>query len=333
MSGADQMMLDSVPKLGWGKNRECTFLGALEAALAVTDHPCTYSDLMGWSGMAFRVRWFAGNENSRWCGSSAVAEMEEEIAATANATGWPLRVEFLDAGNSEALERYAANVVASINSGRPVLAYEPKLNMDVVFGYEEGGKLLLLRDYFQPDEPVRLAPSGLGFLSFFIGEHGEGLSPHEGLLEALRIAVRNWHRERFSEGPGEYWYGKAALTRWINDLGEASGFTPEEQGNLCFVSRWSFSSMHDARKAAVTFLREHAPLLKDTAAQAVLRAAEIYEREVELLDSASASKDAFVSSDVGQWSPEMRQREIEILTRAKEIEEEAIAEIERALKS
>ena len=88
-------VLDNVPALGWGKGKECTFAGALEAAMAVTDHPCKYSDIMGFTSLAFRVRWFKGPDGRGICPSCAVGEMEEEIRAAERATGWPLRVEVL----------------------------------------------------------------------------------------------------------------------------------------------------------------------------------------------------------------------------------------------
>lgn len=52
----DKVWIEGVPTLQWGKNRETTFAGALEAAPAVTRHPYTATQLMGFSGLAFRVR-------------------------------------------------------------------------------------------------------------------------------------------------------------------------------------------------------------------------------------------------------------------------------------
>ena len=323
-------VIEGVPTLGWGKQRECTFLGALEAALAVTNHPARYTDLMGWSGMAFRVRWFAGNEKARWCPSCAVGEMEEEIQAVEHTTGWPLRISFVEKENAAAMQRLTADFVASINAGRPVLAYEPRGNMDVVFGYQDGGKILLLRDYFQPDTPLQLAASELGFLVLFLGEHGEGMPRPEALVRSLRIAVRNWRRERFAEGPGEYWYGEAALNRWRADIAEADSFSDEEKGQLCFVGRWNYSTMHDARLAAVSFLRESADLLPSKGRQALERAAQLYQQEAEFLSSALASRDAFTGS-CQDWSAPMRRREQELLSQAQGIEESAISFLEKAL--
>ncbi len=64
--------IEGIPELGWGKNRECTFAGAMEAALLVTDRPTSYNDIMGYTGLAFRVRWYHGKSGDRWCPSSPV---------------------------------------------------------------------------------------------------------------------------------------------------------------------------------------------------------------------------------------------------------------------
>ena len=322
-------VLENVPKLGWGTNRECTFIGALEAALAATQHPFSYSDMMGWSGLAFRTRWMSRDSEPRWCPSSPVGEMDEEILAVEKATGWPLRVAFVEKEHAERVAALTADFVASINSGRPVLAYEPELNMDVVYGYEDGGKALLLRDYSQPDTPLRLAASELGFLTLFLGEHGQEMSRRAALVETLNIALRNWRRKRFSEGPGEYWYGEAALSRWADDIAGAGEFTDEQRGFLCFVSWWTYSSLYDALQAAVTFLRGNASLLSSEGEAALERAGKLYEEEVALLGSALSRKDAF-RREAEQWTEAMRQREQEILSQAREIEGRAVSELEAA---
>jgi len=325
-----RVWIEGVPTLGWGKGRECTFLGALEAATAVTDHPYQYSDLMGWSGMAFRVRWFAPEGSPRWCPSSPVGEIEEEIGAVAKATGWPLRFEFVEKSDPAKLRSVTADIVASVGAGRPVLAYEPKLNMDVVFGYEDDGKTLLLRDYFKPETPLRLGPSELGFLTISLGDFGAAMSRREAMVEGLRTAVRNWHRERFSEGPGEYWYGDAALARWLSDLRRFDDYSQEERNSLCSVGWWNYVSLVDARHAAVAFLRENVSLLPEGAAGPLARAAGLYEQEAELLGAALAKRDVFTGSPEG-WSKDRQERECKLLAQARSLESSAITLVEAAL--
>ena len=328
-------VLDNVPKLGWGTRRQCTFAGALEAALAVTDHPYSYTEIMGYTGLALRVRWFCGNERVRWCGSSAVGEMEEEIAAAGKATGWPLRVAFLKQDDEAQVASLTAEIVASINAGRPVLAYEPRLNMDVVFGYEDGGKVLLLRDYFQPDEPLRLPSAKLGFLILFLGDCGEPMPRRDAFVEGLKIAVHNWRRERGKAGPGEYWYGDAALAHWMDDLSKVDQFSEDEKAQLFGIGWFNFDTMVDARHAAVAFLRGGAALVNADAREALERAAALYEQEAKVLDAPFAEKNAFLGPTTGgsmvDWSDEMRRRERAILTQAREISAAAIAELDQVL--
>ena len=323
-------VLENIPTLGWGTGRECTFAGALEAALAVTDHPYTYRDIMGYTGLAFRTRWFCGNENSRWCPSCAVGEMDEEIIAVERTAGWPLRAAFLRAEDSAGVERITTEITASINAGRAVLAYEPQLNMDVVYGYEKGGKVLLLRDYFRGEEPLRLPPSKLGFLILFLGDHIEPMTRQAALIDSLKTGVRNWQRERGASGPGEYWYGRAALDHWISDLGEAPDLSAGDRETLSFVSSWNFATMHDARQAAAAYLGESAALAGDGAREGLQRAAEAYRQEAEMLGVALRDQHTFARS-ADTWTPEVLRQEQEVLRQAAEIEEGAAAEMAKAL--
>ena len=333
----NKVWIEGVPTLGWGKRKETTFCGALEATMAVTEHPYTYQELMGYSGLAFRVRWFQGSIGQRWCPSSPVGEFPEEYAAIQKATGWNLPTkEFLSEENPR-MERFIPDIVKSINSGMPVLAYEPKLNMDVIYGYEDDGKTLLMRDYFKGEEPLRLPATELGALITFIKGHTEGLTRREAIIEGLRIAVKNWRREPMPSAKGKYWYGEDAYAKWIEDLGKVGDLDDKECENLFFVSWWNFDCVEDARFAAVAFLREAAKLLGSEAGEALERAADLYEKESRLFGEVIAKKEAFLGPGTGNtiedWSAEAQKREQGILAEAVKIEQAAIAEIEKALAS
>ena len=82
-----RLVIEGVPKLAWGAGKDCTFPGALEAAMALTEHPHNYADLMGLSGLAFRVRWCNEDTGTRWCGSCPIGEMPDEQAAVARTEG------------------------------------------------------------------------------------------------------------------------------------------------------------------------------------------------------------------------------------------------------
>lgn len=328
-------VIEDVPALGWGQGKECTFAGALEAAPAVTERPCKYSDIMGLSGLAFRVRWYQSKAEPGWCLSSSVGEMPEEIAAIQKATGWQLRVVNTSDEDGPQMDRLAADIAAAIDAGRPVLVYPPDLNMAVAYGYEDGGKTLLLRDYMKGETPNVLPTAELGFVVIFLGDRSEPLSRHAALIKALKIAVRNWRRGHTDAEKGKYNYGDAALAAWATDIAYADSLTDEQRESLFFVSWWNYSSMADARGVAVAFLRESTSILDGEAREALKRAAALYDQEGEMFGGVFGEQDAFLGpwSDKSSqdWSADVQAREREILAAAAKTEAAAITEIEEAL--
>jgi len=192
-NASSRKMLENVPVLAWGRGRECTYAGALEAALAVTEHPYSYSDIMGFTGLAFRTRWWKPAGEIKWCPSCAVGEMREEITAAAKSTGWHLKCEV--SMEESFKENSIPKIVESINSGKPVLAYDDKLNVAVIYGYDEAGKKLLFRDYDKGEKIHELPASKLGWMVIYPGEYDREVSQKEAVIESLKIAVYNWRRE------------------------------------------------------------------------------------------------------------------------------------------
>ena len=329
-----KVWIDGVPALGWGKGRETTFCGALEAALAVTEHAYRYADLMAWSGLSFRTRWFRGGAGQRWCPSSPVGEFPDEIGAVQTATGWRLRVECRLGDPEPSMARFTPDIVASINRGLPVLAYEPRLNVDVIFGYRDGGKTLLLQDYYKNDGPLELPPEKLGAQAMWLTGHDEPLAPQAALAQALRLATSNWQRDPVASPRGQYLYGEAALAAWAEDLAGADKLAAADRDQLFFVSWWTFEALADARATAAPFLEESAPLAQGDAQDALLAAAKFYQQEAQLLGSVFGKQDAFLGPWSGKtvqaWTAEVRTREQAILKQARELETKAVAELAKA---
>jgi RNA polymerase sigma-70 factor (ECF subfamily) len=322
-------VLDKVPMLRWGSGKECTFAGALEAALSVTEHPYTYTDLMGFTGLAFRVRWFkpATPGVPAWCNSCAVGEMEEEVESAQRATGWKIAVD-VHFGDPQ-MERFAPALAASIDAGKPVVAYADMWDMAVIYGYSEGGRKLLFRDYWGKDDFKELPLSKITGLWFTLQEHVEPPAQRDSVGDALKMAAHHWRRVSAKAGPGEYWYGDAAWERWLNDVGLAGAFTAEQRAKLFCCSRWVFLTLFDARKEAAAFLRENAPLLPSAAQPAAQRAAEIYDQQVRFMTSHPSR--IMPGGDAKDWAPEVRARQIEFLAEVRRLDAAAVAEIEKSV--
>lgn len=329
---AEENLLDRVPALAWGAGRECTFAGALEAALAPTNAPFSYADLMGFSGLAFRLRWSCWDKTPAWCPSCPIGELPEEVAAIEKATGW--RFEWISAEDwsQPHMDRFAPDIVASIDAGLPVLAYTDSMDMAVVYGYRSGGASFLVRDYSAGDTPREVPATSLGPLVLLLRGTERALEPRDALREALRTAVRNWERGRASIAGADYWYGDSAYEAWIRDLDDVSAFTPEQRDALCGVSSWNFNCLVDARRAGVRFLSERIDLVEGPARAALERAERFALRNVEALADVSAGVEAFLGWErATEWTPEIARREREVLAHARYSDAATIAQFAEAL--
>ncbi len=203
----------------------------------------------------------------------------------------------------------------------------------VIFGYEDRGTTLVARTYAE-DEFVRAPISEIGPGLMFLADHAEPIPPPDGLREAVTIGVRNWRRVPARQPfGGEYLYGADALAGWAEDIGRAEGLDGESHESLFGVSWWNFYSLVEAREAATTFLRQAAGIAGD-AAPHLLAASEAYAEETRLLDGALKDGDAFLGPWTGRsiddWSSDVRQREQDLLRRAREMEKVAIAALDAA---
>lgn len=332
---AGRIYIDSVPRLAWGKGRECTFIGALEAALAVTPNPQSYENLMGASGLAFRLRWFQGGAARRWCPSSPVGEISDEIMALRRATGYELPGEVrLDRAEPH-MEEFAPRIAAEIRAGRPMLVYEPQLNVSVIFGFEDHGRIVLLRDYMSDEALTRLPVEKLGGFICFLGHAGAALTPRDAVLEGIRLGVEHWHGPPRMSGEGKYWYGRSALAKWRDDILRADELSATERQLLFFVNWWVFDCLADARAAAEKFLRRNEEFFFGSPHRHLLEAANLYGDEARLLRGALADKQAFLGPWTGKnadhWYGAVREREAALLARVLELEANAVGELENLL--
>jgi len=190
-----RVWLEGVKRLAFGKGRECTFAGAIEEALFATRHPYLYHEIMGLTGLGFRVRWCNEDAKTKWCGSCPIGEMPDEQAAVAKLTSWSLPTEWIGPKTRDT-EKLRARIVANIDQGKPVVTYPEGWNMALIYGYEDGGRTVLLNDYAKDEMPSKLPVEKLGPLQTWLGEYHEPPPLRDALREVLRTAVLHWRRHR-----------------------------------------------------------------------------------------------------------------------------------------
>jgi len=315
------------PPLTFGDGHDNTFCGTLRQAMRHTDHPYVYNDLMGLSGLAFRVRW--GNENvkTKWCPSAAIGEMPDEQAALSSLTGWELLVQSqtYDKGGDELRKR----IVADIDAGRPIAGYADSWNMALLYGYENDGRTLWASDYVSDDHPHKVAMDKLVPLRFYLGDWHEPPSMCDCLHQALNAALRHWTREKHDGGlqGREYWYGEAAFDAWLSDLRRHDTLSAESRAGFDALHPWNLRALADARRAARGFLGDWSTVAPPAAREKLKLAADLYGREAELL------KPLLMKDDKGDLPPETREGHLTALTQAKAIDSQAIEAIKEALKA
>jgi hypothetical protein len=330
--GVVHWLVAGVPPVGWAQGKDCSLIGALEAALAPTEYPYTYAQLMGYSGLAFRTCWSAdpGDEQTLWSTDRwhpVGADGPEEVTAISRATGWKLRFE----GVPEDLQdpqrhRLITDIVMSINHGLPVVMGRNSA-VACVHGYHIHSMDLFGRDYHNPDEEqVRVNANDGSFHSpfVFLDGHAEGLDRREAFLEGLRIATRNAARE---EEDG-FCYGLDALTAWAQDVSGYDGYTQGEQKLLRAANWWSIMHLADARQAAVQLLATHSDLLGEAGQVAADNALVAYREEAALVGSFLEANRHYVTwwggIDDGEWDAATRKAQVELLGQCGELEAGAL---------
>ena len=336
-----RVWIEGVPELRWGQPCGCTFAGAMSAALSVTSRPVSYHDIMGYAGLAFRVRWYRRFDQPDWCPSSPVGEFDDEIRMVSRIVGWPMHLEseMGKAENDPHMERFATAIKESIDAGLPVVGYPDKdLNVAVAYGYEEtDSDAVFLWNAYNRSE-LRVSAKKVGPWLLFLTDRVQPLEPMTALRKAL--TTPNWRRSRMNANrpnqDASYLYGRGAIEQWRKDIGQADEFSPEQRSKLFFVSYWCFDSLIDARRAASRFLNEQAGKMDDEARSALAETARIYGNLAQLGAAVCfQEKAAFWGPGTGKtledWTPEIRKREQEILAEIEAMDSQAASQIDKAL--
>ena len=332
-----RILIDGVIELGWGKNKETTYIGALESALSVTDRAFSYESLMAVSGLAFRVRWWRGEdeEGQQFCPSSPVGEFETEVERVSNAIGWvqSVDVRFDRPEGHYGFEEDLPQIQASIDAGMPVMCYGKIMDVSVVYGYIEDSCDLLLMDYHgKPGEGTLVSASQIGPMMIFFGAKADHYAADTWFERALFTAIENFENKGFkSKTPGMYYLGEAAINRWIADLNEWEGMNSKHRVERFHPHWWTFSCLYDARLAATEFFKSEISKRDPVESSRLNSIAEVYQEQVRLLGRTFAKKDVFLGPWTGRkfedWDSQVRKDEAVVLCEFLELEKKAIGRV------
>ncbi|MBN2310118.1 MAG: hypothetical protein JXR94_14180 [Candidatus Hydrogenedentes bacterium] len=336
-----RVWIEGVPELAYGRSGVTTYAGALEAALAATPHPYSYDDIMGYTGLAFRTRWFRRLDSPGWCPSSVVGEMGPEVAKTEAATGW--RFEILERMAREEdphMEELAEQMAAAIESGFPIVGYSNRRILDcaVAHGVERrpDGIHFLWQGYNDEQSGWKHATE-TGPLQLLLANYE---APADRRVSLRRAFTEDWRQRAHSANnpakgvEAEYRYGAYALETWAGDLTHNDDFTEEEQGSLFFVTWFAHSTLICARAAGARFLNKQARAADGGLADALARAATYCGKASAAVKEAQrdgAFPLPFGPDARAKWTPQARERAIAALHTIRELDAAAERELDRAL--
>lgn len=257
--------LRTVPELRWGKGKDTTLCGALEAALRAAGEAREdlYDWLMGCSGAAFLARF----EPGRWDPAVASPHQREVIERAARAGG--VRPDRLEPPfDDELADLVWERIVEAVDASLPPLVrgLGRSAEFGLITGYDDDGQVLFARTYFEAE-----GESPRSTFDAFRGEHAPTVvfldraeRPDDRALarDALRNAVE-------VSAPNE-----TALAAWARALPEDP--PAREAAARAFADWWMRTALADARRAASRFLRHIRTLLPERAGIEVLGAAERY---------------------------------------------------------
>lgn len=324
-------ILENIPRLGWGKNIECTFFGSLDAALRFLGEPVDYSYLMGVSAAAFRLRF----HQPEWCASSPDAALDGTYPeAVMKAIGYEGEFIVRMVPGEKAIDRMFQLIKEEIDSGRPMLAIGLTRFPDwgVIAGYD--GKKILCRTYYDEGEEYSVAEEFPWIMFRMRKKEEKPPTMEENIINSIRLAVEL----AYTPFIDRYANGLTAYDVWIKDLENEEMFTKMNQKELFIhwhINGWIYDSLYDARNAAVEYLKKAEKILKGKNKDIVKEAAGKFEKVRENIfknwiyftmphwvkQGRTWTPKATIETD--KWTPEMRRKGAEALKNIRALEEEA----------
>jgi len=311
----ESIYIPNIQRLEWGKNTDISLIKSAQFALNALGENYSYEFLMGISGAAFRFHF-----NADWCPSAGDATTGFDVSNVLfKSLGYEYELNKIDDNSFDDIRFLYKKIIVQINKGIPIVAINLKVcpEWGIITGYLKNKPGILCRTYFDESDEYSLAEHA-PWLSFFIGKKGKPLDEDEIFKNSLKIAIQLAKTDEF----GDYKSGFSAFEKWIDELKTANskGFKEIE------VNLTLFYYLIDARQSAVKYLMSMKDKMKE--GNAII---ENYEREVELLKTTSKNILPNFKSKPKDWTENIINHQIDVLTKVLMVEKEIIGMIEEYL--
>lgn len=303
---------------GFAQGRDHTFIHCLELVLAGAGRDVAYDELMGLSGLAFRLqfrvdRWDVGNPDP-FVGESCAGPLFAAI-------GWDYEVRAVRRDELAEANALREAIRQSLDDGVPVLAANliPPEDWGIITGYRPD-RTWLCRAYHGGAEAEDRPATGWPTAVVMLTNRRQPMPPRAARDTSLRRAVELFDLQR----SGSHAVGEKAFDNWCISLSTV------HDHRYVHANFWTYVSLIDARAAAVRYLRGIAPGFGPKAMH-LSAAAEWYDKEVRLLLQGLAHVPSERRFPNTMPPVEMRNRQIEILREAQKMERAAIEALRKAI--
>lgn len=243
-------ILDNVPRMMWGLDKEITFAQAAECCLRFMGYPVDYDELACASGMAFSLKW---HENKP-CPSAGTVEDPLYFDRMFKFVGLDYRVVPSDS------PEFDEAIAASLDAERPVIV-QAGFNVPdfyVLTGFDPSEPAYYGRTPFDRTDDyakTNQRPSRAFIMGDKIEDMPEGLAR---LYYPLHSAVLAYNRKPF-EGTWEanYKHSFEAYDEWIAQLGNPDLWPAMYENKLnlhVHTNEWVFNVLFTSRLAAGRYL-------------------------------------------------------------------------------
>ncbi|MBN1756546.1 PDZ domain-containing protein [bacterium] len=318
----DAVVLDGIEPLGWDLMMSNSFHGSLLRVLNYMGEKVDYTYLMGVSGAAFRLHFFDG-----WCPSSPDPTCGYDCGMEAiKAMGYKATY-YMKAGIAEPSEEeenapiYLSetellNIIkTSIDNGMPVIAIEliDVPEWGVITGYQDGGKELLCRTYYDKTEGYNLSRK-FPWLIVVLGDKLQERNDKDNYRRSLKIAYELYTTGKYDK----YFSGIKAYEEWIRHL---ETFNPTKLDSAkyfedCLANAWIYERLKEDRNYAARYLENIAPEMGDLSPD-LLKLAKVYREEIAILNKEkTVAPYPWTLKSRSDWSDEMREMQSVLLEEA-----------------
>jgi hypothetical protein len=314
----DAVVIKGIGRLDWDTGETSSFVASLARVAEYLNVDRDYTYLMGASGSAFRIQFHAD-----WCPSSPDATVGYDCGAAAmRSINLIPSYMFLDREEGTNKGEILKGIVKSIDEKMPVIAIDlievPEWGL--IVGHQKGGEELIVRDYFDRRQSYDNATK-FPWVVVTLSQKEGAIDDAENFKKSLEIAQELYETETYES----YYSGITALEYWIKRLKEDdfAALDDEKFEEVVLSNAWIFSRLADDRMFGAEYLKSFAPKfpqVKDN----IVKLASLYESINELMTTEEMIAPYPMQIEKrDDWTPEMRNKELEILAKVLEKEKEA----------